>query len=258
MTIHPISGTISWPAPGLFGVYTIAIEIQEYRNGNLVGSTILDYTFEAINFPYGPTFTSQSTVPPMNLVNDYIIQVNPGDTVNIEMAYIDFQSYGYSLKGFSESLVTNNPATYFEQPGSASVFGSYEWVTDASHVRNHPWVLTIRGVSGSTNPQSPRTDVVFLIYVGNNPPTNIEQQTTQLPPSIYPNPISASTQLVFQETPNNATLRIYNTAGQLVHSAHQINTTKYTVGEFTSTSGIYFYDVVEGNKKLTSGKLTVD
>ncbi len=74
--------------------------------------------------------------------------------------------------------------------------------------------------------------------------------------SVYPNPFSASTNIMTTEL-KNADLAIYDVFGQEVRSLKNISGEQTTIERGNLSSGLYFVRLTEGSKVSTAGKLVI-
>ncbi|MCK9448408.1 MAG: T9SS type A sorting domain-containing protein [Bacteroidales bacterium] len=97
--------------------------------------------------------------------------------------------------------------------------------------------------------QSPNFDNCLINTVGLN------ENSTQLNNSVYPNPFTQSTVLNFDYSRSQTyKLQIINSAGQLVKKINQINCGKIEISGNQLNSGIYFYILTNDKNEIVSGK----
>lgn len=80
--------------------------------------------------------------------------------------------------------------------------------------------------------------------------------TKQQSVSIYPNPFSTQTTLYTTNYFNNATLKIYNSLGELIKQINNIYGQTITISRENLASGVYFIQV-EDNKMIMNKKLII-
>ena len=85
--------------------------------------------------------------------------------------------------------------------------------------------------------------------------TSLADQTEDRHISIYPNPVEDLTRVAIHDyLPQAAVMRIYNQSGQLVQTATLTGVTT-TVDMSALMSGVYVYEVWDGAKRLSGGKV---
>jgi hypothetical protein len=70
--VNPVTGDLVWDTPADTGIYNVAMEIQEWRNGKKIGVVVRDMQIEV--------FSTENKPPVNSPLSDYCIQV--GDTVD--------------------------------------------------------------------------------------------------------------------------------------------------------------------------------
>jgi hypothetical protein len=75
--------------------------------------------------------------------------------------------------------------------------------------------------------------------------------------TLFPNPFTTHATLSFNESLHNATLHIYNMYGQLMQQQSNISGREIILQRENLGSGIYIYEVREGQRKVCAGKAVV-
>jgi hypothetical protein len=130
-TIDSQTGDITWDVPLFAGEYNIAIMIQEYRNGILVGNVIRDMQITVV--------TCNNQPPQIAPEPDYCIEAGEFLQFNISASDpdgddIDLQAYGGPMSGVL------HPASF--QPNT----GSFTWNPQCEEVRNQPYSVVFQAV----------------------------------------------------------------------------------------------------------------
>ncbi len=86
--------------------------------------------------------------------------------------------------------------------------------------------------------------------------TSIETFNADSELSIYPNPFSCETVISFNKAQNNSTITIVNSLGEIIKSV-QFNGTDYILERKDMTDGIYFVQIIDDNKVVSTAKLIV-
>ncbi len=134
--VDPVSGDLVWDSPVAVGVYNVAMEIEEWRNGVKIGSVIRDMQIDV--------FDTDNNPPVNDPLQDYCVE--PGDTVDFFFISNDpdddmiHQSATSGLFDLSES-----PAS-FERldsiPGRS--ISRFTWIPDHESVRQQPYSVLFK------------------------------------------------------------------------------------------------------------------
>ncbi len=165
ITVDPISGDLIWNTPVLLGIYNIAIEIEEWRNGVKIGSIIRDMQVEVVETDNKPP--KIDPVGPFCVEADSLLQftVTARDTA-IEQVTLTSTGGVYNL--------ANSPAT-FEQGNVAYgvVSGDFSWQTLCEHVRKQPYLVIFKATDD--NPDQVLSDYQnVMIEVVGPAPENVQ------------------------------------------------------------------------------------
>lgn len=134
--VDSLSGDLIWDTPADTGIYNVAMEIQEWRNGKKIGVVIRDMQIEVF---------STNNKPPVNsLLSDRCVQV--GDTIDFIFSATDMNNDVMSLKATSGVFnITSCPATFTKidsLPGFAS--SRFRWIPCHQSVRNQPYDIIFK------------------------------------------------------------------------------------------------------------------
>ncbi len=75
--------------------------------------------------------------------------------------------------------------------------------------------------------------------------------------SIYPNPMAQSATISVSNTVNAVTFRMFESTGKVVSYKTGLTNGTYQLNREALTPGLYFYEILEGNKVAQTGKLIV-
>jgi len=139
-SINPLTGTIIWDSPAIAGEYNIAIRIEEYRNGTLVGYVVRDMQVKVLNCANEP--------PVVSIIQDTCVvageELELFITASDESSIVDLQAVGApmtELTNLAEFSSTNgNPAT-----------GQFEWIPGCEEVRMAPYQMLFLGEDDGSN-----------------------------------------------------------------------------------------------------------
>lgn len=148
------------------GNYVIAVEIREFRNGNLIGVTRRDLQLLAINCPPNapPNVASTGT-------NQTIYTIEEGDQLCIDIDYADLNGDSITLTAagniFDPLII--NPSATITQPvdGDSVVQTQFCWQTACGQAQAAPYLFTVSVTDDGCPPKT--TNEVFQVFV--NPAT---------------------------------------------------------------------------------------
>ncbi len=142
----PVSGTITWNAPGKAGEYNIAFEIREWRK-------LRDGVWKQIGFVRRDmqiiVKDCDNKRPDLKIPNDTCIVA--GTVLNAKIFGLDPDNDNVKIEAFSEIFNfsdAQSPATYTPNPPTfqpstpATLF--FQWKTDCSHVKDQAYQVTFK------------------------------------------------------------------------------------------------------------------
>ncbi len=147
LTIDPITGIISWDAPGLIGEYNIAFEIVEWRKNNvtdqfeMLSTTIRDMQIIVLD--------CQNNRPDITLTPDACVFA--GTIVNRTVTGIDPDDDPIKIEAISDAFSVSNPALL--TPAVPSFQPSpdqqqFYWATNCTNVRDQPYQVIYKVTDG--------------------------------------------------------------------------------------------------------------
>jgi gliding motility-associated-like protein len=128
--IDPISGTLTWDYPEMQGEYNVAFIIEEWRNGNLIGSVTRDMQIEIIACNNEP--------PIIEELNDTCVEA--GDLLEFTVEAYDPDNDKLTLNAFGGPFILEeSPATFIKTFGDSPISSTFSWSTTCEHVRKQPY-----------------------------------------------------------------------------------------------------------------------
>jgi hypothetical protein len=234
VTVDPQTGEISF-TPNVTQVAVVAVLVQEYRNGVLIGSVMRDIQFNIIN--------CTNTIPSISGINnvpgDYTISTCVGANLCFDILASDIDA------GQTVTMTTGNsiPGSQLTQSGSgSSVTGTFCWTPTSSDIGTH--YISVYAQDNACPLIGQNSQIYEITVIANpNPPVNAgadvsicEGQSTTLTATTGAAPGIISS---FTWTPSNG-LSSPNTAST---SASPSATTNYTV-TLNYTDGCFSTDQV--------------
>jgi len=165
--VDPVKGDLVWDAPVDSGIYNLAINITEWRNGIKIGNIERDMQVNVYN--------TDNHAPVNDPVPDMCVLA--GDTIDITVSSVDqdqdsvFQEAYGGVFGIDESF--DSPATFALVSRDRGYSTSrFFWRTTSMHVRHQPYQVVVK--SWDDNPDLSLVDITnFNIRVLGLPPRNL-------------------------------------------------------------------------------------
>ena len=134
IAIDPVTGDLTWDSPTMAGEYNIAILIEEWRNGVLIGSMVRDMQI---------TVAPCDNEPPVVTVNDTCVIA--GSRINLLVHVSDETSTHVRLSATGEPfLVSVSPAQFAEIYDSVPYATHFIWRTTCDHVKKTPYEVLFK------------------------------------------------------------------------------------------------------------------
>lgn len=125
MTIDSQTGDLIWNKPKKPGEYNVAIKIEEYRDGILMGHVVRDMQINVRGCSnQAPEFTN---------VKDTCIVA--GSVLNLTVNAIDPDSNNLILKAFGYPLEKDQNKATFNQISTKPALGNFQWATTCDDIR---------------------------------------------------------------------------------------------------------------------------
>jgi len=252
LTIDPETGLVTWDSPQLQAAYVITIQVTEYRNGNILSTTIRDVQFD-IGVPEG-FVSANSNIPE----DDFIIE--NGDNLNFNFTIGESSSEELKVSVLGLPFLINNPASV-DIPNDfsfAPVEGTISWDVLEEHADLSPYNIFFRIDQRIDNLVYTTYQVVKIIV--NADPLNIDPAGSHLSFDIFPNP--SHNENVFinlsDQTSVSLTIKAFDNLGRLILE----NRVYLSGGNFPWNisdlqKGTYFIQVETSDKKVGLKKFVV-
>lgn len=162
--INGATGLTSYMAPAS-GQYSIAVEIKEYRNGNLIGITRRDLQLTVITCPVNPA-------PDLSEESEGNVgytewSIDEGETLCFPIIFLDDNGDSLFLNSFGEvfdpGLVFPTATINTPTEGLGSVQADFCWETDCSQGREVPYFFGVTSTDNGCPPKS--SSEVYTIQV---------------------------------------------------------------------------------------------
>lgn len=253
-SINETTGTIFWNAPQEPGLYVIAFEVEEYRDGVKISSTIRD--MQVTIEPFGLVGN-----PPKIVIDEDVIVKEAGETIEFDVILEDAES-DVKVTATGGPFEVENPAN-FQAPDDfqpAPLTTSFEWETTTDHARKQPYQVVFKVFDKDADDKGAMTLEVIEIFVSGDP-TSTEIVMPSKDFHYWPNPTNHSINFHWfqEEVKGTIDIEILNQTGQVVKKTTFENTTK----DFDSLNvsdllpGIYFIKIGFGNE-FQMKKLRID
>ncbi|MBO7492880.1 MAG: gliding motility-associated C-terminal domain-containing protein [Bacteroidales bacterium] len=132
--IDPITGDLTWDSPLMAGEYNIAILIQEWRNGVLIGSMVRDMQI---------TIAQCNNEPPVIEVYDTCVVA--GARIDLLVHVKDETSTHATLTATGEPLLlSESPAQFSQITDSVPYATHFIWQTTCDHIKQNPYEVIFK------------------------------------------------------------------------------------------------------------------
>lgn len=134
IAIDPVTGDLTWDSPLMAGEYNIAILIQEWRDGVMIGSMVRDMQI---------TVAPCNNEPPVVEVNDTCVVA--GALIDLLVHVSDSTSKYVTLSATGEPfLVAHSPAQFATITDSVPYVTHFRWLTACSHVKLNQYEVSFK------------------------------------------------------------------------------------------------------------------
>lgn len=179
-SIDPVTGTITWDAPGAVGEYNIAFHVIEWRKRNGIWYQ-LGYVRRDMQILVDDCDNER---PDLILPPDTCVVA--GTILDATILGIDPDQDEVKIEAFSEIFnfpPNQSPATYTPKPGVNDFRPSpaeteFSWQTDCAHVKEQPYLVVFKITDNPKNGPKLVTFKTWLITVVGPPPEWSDIQLT--------------------------------------------------------------------------------
>ncbi|MBE2281702.1 MAG: hypothetical protein IAE91_15045 [Ignavibacteriaceae bacterium] len=168
ITVDPVSGDLIWNFPEILGIYNIAMEIEEWRNGIKIGNIIRDMQIEVIE--------TDNLPPVINPLEDLCVTAD--SLVQFTVTASDKPTERVTLSSTGGVyLLASSPAVFPTTSGLGSVSSDFSWQTNCSHIRKQPYLVIFK--ASDDNPEQILSSYRNMnITVVSAPPQNVQLDAT--------------------------------------------------------------------------------
>ncbi len=237
MSIDPATGIVT-AQPTMLGFFTIAVKIEEFRNGNKIGEIRRELQMESsvcdIDVPSIITFDPDITVYNVLANTEVCFEVtatdpNEGDTLFL-------LAEGELVDG------TVIPMAEFEAvEGFSTVSSTFCWTPLCSNVQDEPYIVTFRAFSQGCAPEVLETvsQVEISVYLEGDVPTELISPQPDATIDLY-DPSTHSFNIEFED-PNEADMIEVLASGSVLNDPN-VSFTPFQTGQ-GSVSMPFTWDV---------------
>jgi gliding motility-associated-like protein len=192
--VNPQTGITTVFVPSI-GRYVFAIQVEEYRNGQLIAVTRRDVQLIAENCPYNPS-------PVRRVVNgtkSSNISVTAGEKLNFDFGYSDPNNNPLDIS-VSGSALLANPAAIVTAGSSGSLAdGHIDWQTSCDQAKAQPYAVVVK-VQDKGCPPKTITDIIFITvkpFKGTSKLTGPQKVCYGSQPSTYNSSLTSGGKLLW-------------------------------------------------------------
>ena len=161
--VNAITGDLIWDAPVQIGIYNVAMEIEEWRNGVKISSVIRDIQIEVED--------SDNQKPDIEEIPDICVEADSFINFTITATDPDNDRITLSASGGVFELA-ESPAIFTAPPAAPSpATGTFEWQTCCCHIRKQPYIVVFKATDD--HPELELTDYSSTAITVVGPATEI-------------------------------------------------------------------------------------
>jgi gliding motility-associated-like protein len=159
--VDSISGDLIWDTPADTGVFNVAMEIQEWRNGKKIGIVVRDMQIEVYNTDNKPPVNSD--------LRDYCVEV--GDTIDFLFSATDPNNDFLTLKATSGVFTLESCPASFTKVDSVAGYASsrFIWIPCHPNVRNQPYDVIFKSDDNNDDVRLSDIDNMKIKVLGPSP-----------------------------------------------------------------------------------------
>ena len=157
------------PTPGVQQVTVISIEVQEYRNGVLIGSIVRDIQVQVLPCPGNnvPQLTGYDQLPINSFNTD--TSICPNELLNVNIDAFDLDTNNLTLS-WNSGISDPSAIMTFINNGTDSASANFQWTPSLSDTSTSPYCFTLT-VADDACPIFSTFTFSYCITVGGNPTT---------------------------------------------------------------------------------------
>jgi len=192
--INPITGDLLWDSPLYIGEYNVAILIEEWRYGQLIGSVTRDMQIEIASCNNHP--------PVIDEIHDTCVLA--GTLLEFNVHATDQDGGTVTLTATGGPLEVVSPATFTQiASGTGTVTSTFSWQTECDHVQKQPYLMTFKATDNGTPVKLVDIETVMITVVA------------PAPPNLVASPVGNNIHLTWDQSPcpNAIGYKIYRRNG---------------------------------------------
>lgn len=156
INIDPITGNLTWDSPMMTGEYNIAILIEEWRYGILIGSVVRDMQIQIA--------ACNNTPPEIITIEDTC--VTAGDLLVFDVTVTDNLPSVVTLSATGEPFLVDNSKARFDETIETPPFTKqFSWNTICEHVRTAPYQVLFKAIDNGPHIELSRYKTVNITVV---------------------------------------------------------------------------------------------
>ncbi len=171
-TINQATGSTFFSAAAP-GIYAAAVEIEEYRNGVLIGITRRNIQLLAVSCPANPPPSQDNSVPNPVSVNPTVFVLEEGQNVCFDMFYDDPNNDSLRLTSSGpvfDPAITSPPASILSpREGDGSVSTEFCWATQCGQASTQPYIYNVSVTDNGCPPKTFVESYQILVLPFNGP-----------------------------------------------------------------------------------------
>jgi len=138
-TINPVTGEIRWDKPQNQGEYNIAFQIEEWRNGFLIGYITRDMQITIV--------TCNNNPPVIEPIADTCVEA--GSTLQFKVVTTDVDGDVIKITAAGAPFQIAGPAVFSANDSASHNTGTFTWNTNCNHVRKNAYQIYFKAIDNA-------------------------------------------------------------------------------------------------------------
>ena len=211
LSINPVTGLITWDAPQKAGLYTLAVKVTSFRDGEVQDVIIRDMLITITEGLQAPNITASEQ-------SQDIIDVQVGDIILLDVFAMstdaDLSLTLTASSGLLEPDYYDHTAIFSASTNGSEASGIFTWEVKEEHVRQQPYQVVFRAQDDADELGS---IAYYLLRYQVQGVVNADEALTTFPKlTIFPNPATYEINIQMEGQFLEGTYQLFSKQGQLV------------------------------------------
>jgi gliding motility-associated-like protein len=151
LVVNAVTGDLIWASPMHVGIYNVAIQINEWRQGVKIGSIARDMQVEVVD--------SRNRPPVIEPIGSLCVKAGEKIDLRIRATDPDNDQIVLTATGGPFGFDSNKATFTVTGSGNGYTDAHFVWQTDHSHVRKQPYIISVKA-------EDQNTEVKLVAFAG--------------------------------------------------------------------------------------------